>query len=72
MEKSVKTVCLKYCAEPFCVSSCPSGALKVTDGAVTVDSDRCYGCGLCRGLCMTLSRDHTMRSKSHLWLAGKA
>ncbi|MDP3880464.1 MAG: 4Fe-4S binding protein [Dehalococcoidales bacterium] len=67
----IKTVCVKHCAEPFCVPACPSGALKVSDGEIVVDQEKCHGCGLCRVMCMTWSRDHTMRTKSRFWLAGR-
>ena len=37
----LKTVCIMYCAEPFCVPACPSGALEVTEGQIKVESDKC-------------------------------
>jgi len=67
----LKTVCVKHCAEPFCIPACPSGALLVSDGRINVESDKCHGCGLCRVMCMTWSRDHAMRTKSRFWLAGR-
>lgn len=67
----LRTVCLKHCAEPFCITACPSGALLVSEGRINVESDKCHGCGLCRVMCMTWSRDHAMRTKSRFWLAGR-
>jgi Fe-S-cluster-containing dehydrogenase component len=67
----LKTVCVRHCASPFCVLSCPSGALVAKEGEVIVDHDLCHGCGLCRFACMTWSRDHVMRTKSKFWLAGR-
>jgi Fe-S-cluster-containing hydrogenase component 2 len=67
----LKTVCVKHCAEPFCVPTCPSGALEASEDRINVESDRCHGCGLCRVMCMTWSRDHVMRTKSRFWLAGR-
>jgi len=67
----LKTVCLMHCASPFCVSVCPSGALVIKEDQIKVESDKCHGCGICRVLCMTWSRDHTLRTKTRSWLAGK-
>lgn len=67
----LKTVCVKHCAEPFCITACPSGALEVKEDQIKVESDKCHGCGLCRVICMTWSRDHSMRTKSRFWLAGR-
>ncbi|MBI4284654.1 MAG: 4Fe-4S binding protein [Chloroflexi bacterium] len=67
----LKTVCIKHCADPFCAVACPSGALIVTEDEIKVDSDKCHGCGICRLVCMTWSRDHVMRTKSRFWLAGR-
>lgn len=67
----LKSICMKNCPSPFCVASCPSGALRIEDNQVTVSSEKCHGCGLCRYMCMTWSRDHSMRAKSAFWLAGR-
>jgi Fe-S-cluster-containing dehydrogenase component len=67
----LRVVCLKNCPSPFCIQACPSGALMIKDGQVTVESDLCHGCGICRYMCMTWSRDHSMRAKSNFWLAGR-
>ncbi len=67
----LRTVCVKHCAEPFCVPACPSGALGMAEDRIYVESDKCHGCGICRYVCMTWSRDHVMRTKSRFWLAGR-
>jgi Fe-S-cluster-containing hydrogenase component 2 len=67
----LRVICLKNCPSPFCVEACPSAALTVKENQVVVESDRCHGCGLCRYMCMTWSRDHSMRAKSNFWLAGR-
>jgi Fe-S-cluster-containing hydrogenase component 2 len=67
----LKTVCVMHCAEPFCLPACPSDALVVDEGQIKVNSEKCHGCGLCRVMCMTWSRDHVMRTKSRFWLAGR-
>jgi Fe-S-cluster-containing dehydrogenase component len=37
-----------HCADPPCVKACPNGATaKGPDGIVTVDADKCMGCGSC-------------------------
>lgn len=40
-------VSCRHCKEPLCVKGCISGALKVEDGVVTIDSDKCVGCCTC-------------------------
>ncbi|MDR0818065.1 MAG: 4Fe-4S binding protein, partial [Oscillospiraceae bacterium] len=37
----------RHCYEPQCVKSCISGALSVTDGVISVDTDKCVGCYTC-------------------------
>ena len=59
----LKTVCVKHCAEPFCVAACPSGALVVSEGQVKVESDKCHGCGICRVVCMTWGCNKTLERK---------
>lgn len=43
----------QHCAEPACVSVCPTGASykRVSDGIVLVDEDKCIGCKLCSWAC---------------------
>jgi Fe-S-cluster-containing dehydrogenase component len=42
-----------HCAEPDCVTVCPTGASykRAEDGIVLVDEDLCIGCGLCAWAC---------------------
>ena len=41
-----------HCAEPACVSVCPTGAtFKRDDGIVVVDDTICWGCGYCINAC---------------------
>jgi Fe-S-cluster-containing dehydrogenase component len=42
-----------HCAQPACVTVCPTGASykRADDGIVLVDEDRCIGCGLCAWAC---------------------
>ncbi|NCB19620.1 MAG: 4Fe-4S dicluster domain-containing protein [Bacteroidia bacterium] len=41
-----------HCAEPSCVSVCPTGATFAReDGIVVVDSEICWGCGYCINAC---------------------
>jgi Fe-S-cluster-containing dehydrogenase component len=42
-----------HCAEPACVTVCPTGASykRTTDGIVLVDEDKCIGCKLCSWAC---------------------
>jgi Fe-S-cluster-containing dehydrogenase component len=42
-----------HCAEPDCVTVCPTGASykRTEDGIVLVDEDMCIGCGLCAWAC---------------------
>jgi Fe-S-cluster-containing dehydrogenase component len=42
-----------HCAEPACVTVCPTGASykRGSDGIVLVDEDKCIGCKLCSWAC---------------------
>ena len=42
-----------HCAEPACVTVCPTGASykRAEDGIVLVNADLCIGCGLCAWAC---------------------
>ena len=41
-----------HCSEPVCVKVCPTGAMhKNEQGLVTVDTQRCIGCGYCALSC---------------------
>jgi len=48
-----RVYCFKNCPSKFCIAVCPSGALVVKENKVVVASNRCYGCNLCRHMCMT-------------------
>ncbi len=57
-----------HCAEPACVTVCPTGASykREEDGIVLVDADLCIGCGLCAWACPYGAREldpveHVMR-----------
>lgn len=61
----LKPICPQYCPSPFCQAACPSGAINIaTKGKnICLDTDRCNGCGICRMICITLSRDKTLERK---------
>lgn len=40
-------VSCRHCKEPLCVKSCITGSLRIEDGVVVVDRDRCIGCYTC-------------------------
>ena len=44
-------VSCRHCTDPLCVKSCISGALKIEDGTVTIDHDRCVSCLTCILVC---------------------
>jgi Fe-S-cluster-containing dehydrogenase component len=48
-----------HCAEPSCVTVCPTGASykRASDGIVLVDEDKCIGCKLCSWACPYGARD---------------
>jgi dimethyl sulfoxide reductase iron-sulfur subunit len=49
--RSLPTLCM-HCEEPACLQACPTGATsKRADGVVTIDNDRCIGCGYCALAC---------------------
>lgn len=46
------SVACNHCAHPACVKVCPTGAMHKDDwGLVTVDDQRCIGCGYCALSC---------------------
>lgn len=48
---SVPKLC-NHCANPACVSVCPTGASYVdADGSVQIDADKCIGCKYCMAAC---------------------
>jgi len=40
-------VSCRHCREPLCVKGCITGALTITDGVITINSDRCVSCYTC-------------------------
>lgn len=40
-------VSCRHCKEPMCVKSCITGSLKIEDGVITFDEERCVGCYTC-------------------------
>ena len=57
-----------HCAEPACVTVCPTGASykRAEDGIVLVNAELCIGCGLCAWACPYGAREldpvqHTMK-----------
>ncbi len=49
-----------HCAEPACVTVCPTGASykRAADGIVLVDEDLCIGCKLCSWACPYGAREY--------------
>ncbi len=49
-----------HCAEPACVTVCPTGASykRSADGIVLVDADKCIGCKLCSWACPYGAREY--------------
>ena len=41
----------RHCEDPLCVKSCITGALSSKDGVVTLDRNKCVGCGTCVLVC---------------------
>lgn len=58
-------ICYKYCPTPFCEVSCPAGAISISkkDDNVYVEIDKCNRCGICRGMCISLSFDRNLQGK---------
>jgi ferredoxin len=46
-----------------CVSICIFGANTIRDGAIQIDSNKCYGCGQCVRVCKGTARDMIRRAK---------
>jgi Fe-S-cluster-containing hydrogenase component 2 len=58
-------ICYKFCVLPFCMVSCPAGAISISekDNNVYADTDKCNRCGICTTMCSTLSFDKNLRQK---------
>ena len=43
----------QHCEHPFCLAVCPTLAIEkdIETGGVTIDPDRCMGCGSCLTVC---------------------
>lgn len=55
----------QHCEDPACMHVCPTGAMHKDDnGLVSVDSDRCIGCGYCAMAC-PYDAPQVDRSKGH-------
>ena len=62
-DKVTFAVSCRHCETPLCISACISGALtKIGDGVVTIDKNKCVGCGSCVMMCpygaIEVSDDH--------------
>lgn len=54
-----------HCANPSCVSVCPTGAtFKREDGVVVVDNTICWGCGYCLSACPYDKRYFNSKTKT--------
>lgn len=52
MERGFIVIVCRACPDPPCAEVCPVGALKVREeGGVTLQEEKCIGCGLCREAC---------------------
>ncbi len=40
-------VSCRHCKEPLCVKSCITGSLKIVDGVITFNREKCVGCYTC-------------------------
>lgn len=50
-DKITYAVSCRHCSDPICQKSCISGALKVENGAVCIDHNKCVSCLTCVLVC---------------------
>ena len=71
----LKSICAQYCPSPFCLISCPAGAITIAKKGksenIYLDLDKCNGCGICRMMCMTFSQDKALERKLP-WVSARA
>ena len=41
----------RHCIDPLCIKACKFGAMKIINGVVEIDQNKCTGCGLCAEKC---------------------
>ncbi|ABP94482.1 MULTISPECIES: 4Fe-4S dicluster domain-containing protein [Metallosphaera] len=68
--KTALSMSCNHCDNPVCMKSCPAVAISKNEmGIVTIDSNKCIGCGYCQWACpyeaLHFSKDGTM-GKCHL------
>ncbi|WP_409366364.1 4Fe-4S dicluster domain-containing protein [Metallosphaera sp. D4-4] len=68
--KTALSISCNHCDNPVCMKSCPAVAISKNEmGIVTIDSNKCIGCGYCQWACpyeaLHFSKDGTM-GKCHL------
>jgi len=68
----LNTICKHNCASCFALPVCALGAIIDQQGSIYVDTDKCIGCGCCRTVCITFSRDQALKEKTVEWLKGEA
>ncbi|WP_288194166.1 4Fe-4S dicluster domain-containing protein [uncultured Methanobrevibacter sp.] len=51
-----------------CLLSCPEGAIEYLGGAITINQEKCIGCGICRDACPigAINMDNTHAKKCDL------
>ena len=40
-------VSCRHCKDPLCVKSCITGSLRIVDGVITFNKEKCVGCYTC-------------------------
>lgn len=65
----INIICRHDCKDCYALRVCPVDAIEEQKGLVSVDTDKCIGCGCCKTACVTFGY-RALEDKTPEWLMG--